>query len=416
MSIRGLRFVAIVAALVVSLVSASGMAAPVKVTFWHASGGEHGAVLDALVAEFNASQSEVVVEASYQGGYGTLMQKLMAAVAAGGPPTMTGTYNNWTTQFIDGEAIVPLERFIKDPAVGYSEEELADFFPAFLQANTWNGVLYTLPFNKSVQVLYYNKELLDQAGVGVPATMEELARAARAVKDATGVHGFVVSPDMDTFSAFFRAFGGQWLDESGQPAFHGEAGLRAVRFMQDLVRDGAAYVYDGWLDEEFNKRNTAMFIHSNGTIPWVRSGATFEWGTAPVPAGDVAASTVAGLDLAIFADATEAEQLAAWTFIKWLLSPEVNARWSVATGYLPIRRSALATPVVQEYLAVARHENASGIDSLDRLVFDPSIPAWNDMRGFITESQQRIFLTGADPVRALSDAAAKSAQAIRDWM
>ncbi len=411
---RVIGFVAV--ALLVGLMAASTLAAPVKVTFWHASGGEHGVVLDQLVAEFNASQDEVQVEAAYQGGYGTLMQKLMAAVAAGDPPTLTGTYNNWTSVFIDADVIVPLERFINDPAVGYSEAELLDFFPAFIDANSWDGLLYTLPFNKSVQVLYYSKDLLDRAGVDVPRTMDELAEAARAVKEKTGVHGLVASADIDTFSAFFRAFGGEWLDEKGQPAFHGEAGVRAVNFIQEMLSEGSAYLFDGYLDDEFNKGTAAMFIHSNGTIPWVRDGASFAWGTAPVPMGDVEASTVAGLDLAIFSDASEAEQLAAWSFVKWLLSPEVNARWSVATGYIPVRQSTLETSIIKEYLEVAPHEKASGIESLSRLVFDPGIPAWNDMRGYIGEAQQRIFLTNVDPARALADAAQKSAQAIRDTM
>lgn len=403
-------------ALVFLLAALPAAAAPVKITFWHGAGGEHGTVLEELVAEFNAAQDEVVVESAYQGNYGTLMQKLLSAVAAGDPPTLTWTFNNWTSQFIEAEAIVPMERFVHDPQVGYSAEEFADFYPSFLEANTWNGTLYTLPFKKSVQVLYYNKELLDQAGVDVPTTMDELAAAVRTIKEKTGVPGLAVTPNIDTFTTYFRAFGGSWLDPDGAPAFNSEAGIRAFRFVQALIADGSAYVYDGYLDDEFNKGKVAMFIHSNGTIPWVRQGASFAWGTAPVPTGTVAAATVSGLDLAIFATATEAEQLAAWKFVKWLLSPEVNARWSAATGYLPIRRSTVETPRMQAYLAEAPHENASGYASLDRLVFDPGIPAWNDIRNFVTEATQKVLLLQVDPHVALEEAARKSMQAIRDLM
>ena len=70
-------------ALVLSFARLFGAAAPVKVTFWDALGGEHGTIVDSLVREFNASQDEVEVDSQYQGNYGTLMQKLMAAVAAG---------------------------------------------------------------------------------------------------------------------------------------------------------------------------------------------------------------------------------------------------------------------------------------------------------------------------------------------
>jgi len=408
------RSIWVATVMAILLVSSAVFAAPVTVTFWHALGGEHGPVIQGLVDEFNASQDEILVEAAYQGNYNTLMQKLMAAVAAGDPPTIAGSYNNWTSVFIDGEVIVPLERFVTDPEVGLSSDELADFVPAFIEANRWDGVLYSLPFNKSVQILYYNKELLDRAGVAVPTTMDELSAAARAVYAATGVPGLAVRPDVDTFGTYLRAFGGEWLDAQGRPAFAGEAGVRALEFLRDLIASGAAYAIDGWLDEEFNKVNTAMFIHSNSTIPWVQQGASFPWGTAPVPRGERAAATVAGQDLVIFADATAEQQVAAWKFVKWLLSPDANARFSVGTGYLPVRRSALATPVLKEYVASAPEQYGAGMESLDRLVFDPSIPAWNEMRGFISEAVQRVLLTGDDPRTALQDAAAKSQAAIDD--
>ena len=391
-------------------------AAPVKITFWHGAGGEHGKVLESLVAEYNAMQDDVEVESAYQGGYGTLMQKLLAAVGAGAPPTLAWSFNNWTSQFVLDDAIVPIERFANDREIGLAAGELDDFYPAFLEANSWNGTLYTLPFNKSVQVLYYNKELLERAGVAVPTTMEELAAAVREIKAKTGVHGLAVDPGVDTFAAHFRAAGGDWLDAEGRPAFHGETGIRALEFVKGLIAEDAAYVFDGYLDEEFNKGKIAMFIHSSGSIPWVRDGATFAWGTAPVPAGEVAAATVAGLDLAIFAQATDEQQRAAWQFVKWLVSPEVNARWSTQTGYLPIRKSTLEVPIMQAYLQETPHENASGVASLDRLVFDPGIPAWNDMRTFIAEAVEKVLLLGTDPKTALEEAARKSAQAIEDYM
>src|SRR5690606_26066235 len=236
---RGRALVAgMLAALVVGMWTLAASAAPVKITFWHALGGEHGEIIADLVAEFNASQDEVLVDAQYQGNYGTLMQKLMAAVAAGDPPTLTGSYNNWTSVFIDADAITPMARFVNDAQVGLSDDELADFFPAFLEANTWDGGLYSLPFNKSVQVLYYNKDLLDQAGVGVPRTMDELAHAVREVKAKTGVPGLALRPDIDTFAAYFRAFGGEWLDASGNPPREGARRAGAMRIVEELVAEG----------------------------------------------------------------------------------------------------------------------------------------------------------------------------------
>ena len=135
-----------------------------------------------------------------------------------------------------------------------------------------------MPFNKSIYVLYYNQELLDRAGVGVPATMDELRAAAKAVKDKTGVYGFALKADIDHFGVFLHAFGGRWI-EDGKTAFNGPEGVAALRFMQDLVlTDGSAYFHDGYLDEEFNVGNTAMFMATVATIPWVSND--LNWGAS----------------------------------------------------------------------------------------------------------------------------------------
>src|SRR5690606_802615 len=160
------------------------------------------------------------------------------------------------------------------------------------------------------------------AGVDVPRTMDELAHAVREVKAKTGVPGLALRPDIDTFAAYFRALGGEWLDASGNPAFDGEAGVRAIRFIQELVADGSASAFDGGLDEDSMKGASSRVSASESAVPRVRAGATSAWGAAPGPAGDGPASAVAGQDLVSFATAGEEEQLAAWKFVKWLLSPE----------------------------------------------------------------------------------------------
>src|SRR5690606_19632289 len=157
----------------------------------------------------------------------------------------------------------------------------------FVSANSWDGQWVTMPFNKSIYVLYYNKDLLDAAGVGIPQTMDELRAAAKAVTEKTGVMGMALQADVDHFSVFLHAFGGQWTD-GGRSAFNSAEAVNALRFMQDLVlTDGSAYYHDGYLDDEFNQGNTAMFIATVATLPWLSKD--LNWGAAPIPAGAVQA-------------------------------------------------------------------------------------------------------------------------------
>ena len=385
-------------------------AAATEVTFWHALGSDHQAVLNELVAEFNAANPDVVVRAEYQGSYGDLQTKLIAAVSAGRAPTVSLVYNNWTAAFLDAGALVPVEQFFDHGEHGLSQAERDDYVASFVAANTWDGRWVTMPFNKSIYVLYYNQELLDRAGVGVPATMDELRAAAKAVKDKTGVYGFALKADIDHFGVFLHAFGGRWI-EDGKTAFNGPEGVAALRFMQDLVlTDGSAYYHDGYLDEEFNVGNTAMFMATVATIPWVSND--LNWGAAPIPAGAVQASLVQGTDLAIFAQATPEEQLAAWRFVKFLTSPEVNARWAVATGYLPVRESAAQSATYQEYVNQDPKKYGAGVAQLEHAKFDPGLAAWFDARRNVTEAVEEALILGVDPQDALNRAAQATDRAL----
>lgn len=395
-------------ALIVLLVCGlAGASSKVTVTFWHAMGGNSGKELQALVDEFNASHPDIELKAVNQGGYDVLMQKVMAAVVAKDPPTMAQVYNNWTAELIEAQAIVAMEKFVKDPRLGLPASDLEDFFSGFRRANSWSGTLYTLPFNKSVYVLYYNQDLLRKAGVAVPGTWGELREAAKKVAEATGVKGFVVKPDIDTFGVFLRSNGGEWLDQSGAAAFNGVPGREALQFISDMIRtDRSAYVFDGYLDEEFNKGKTAMFIASSATIPWIKG--SFDWGTAPIPEGKAKATVAQGTDVAIFARVSEAEQRAAWQVVKWLTSTEITARWAASTGYVPVRNSGLSRPVMRDYVNMAPTRHRAPLDQLNVITFDPGVSTWFPVRGYVTEAVQRALLAGGDPRIALDAAAAKA--------
>lgn len=382
--------------------------APVNVTFWHSLGGDHQKVLNQLVDEFNKEHTGIVVKAEYQGNHGALSQKLIAAVAAKAPPTLSLVFNNWTAAFVEGEAIVPIEKFAKDPNVGLSAAEINDFFLGFRKANTWNGRWYTMPINKSDYVLYYNADLLKKAGVGVPKTWSELQKAAKAVAEKTGVKGLAVRPDVDTFGIFLQAASGDWLDGNGRAAFHGSEGVAALQFLADLVRkDQSTYYHEGYLDEEFNKGKIAMFFATVATIPWI-SKEISNWGTAPIPAGKVQVTPASGTDIAIFAKSSQEEQKAAWEFIKWFVSPEIGARWAIETGYLPVRKSTLAAKSYQAHIKSATEKHSAGVDQLDVVTFDPGVSAWFDARTYISDAVKKALIQGASPQAALAEAAERT--------
>lgn len=171
--------------LVASLVVPTIAGGPVAITFWHGMSGVLQPAVAELTNDFNKLNPGIVVNAQYQGNYGQLNQKLIAAVAAGNPPTITQAFGNWTDQLIRANAIIPMEKFIRGPD-GLSDEELNDILPTLRRANTFGGVMWTMPFNKSLYLLFYNADLMKQSNLKVPQTWDELVAVAKALTKEEG--------------------------------------------------------------------------------------------------------------------------------------------------------------------------------------------------------------------------------------
>ena len=138
--------------------------AKVVAELWHGfTGGATKAALENLVVEFNKAQQGRCVRPVPQGGYRDLSTKIKAAFAAGKVPTMAQAFENNIALYLEAKALLPIE---------YLGVKLQGMNLTFLNAVRFGGVVYGVPFNKSIQVLYYNKDLLKKHGVPVPATLE----------------------------------------------------------------------------------------------------------------------------------------------------------------------------------------------------------------------------------------------------
>ena len=135
------------------LLGAVAMAAnePVTIDFWHAMSSGHQPNLQALVDAFVAEYPYITVTMTYQGSYSSLQGKINAAVAAGNLPTIAQVYENWVT---------PIQSILYPIGPHMTMMEVGDIVDGLVPSNTYNGVLTTVPFNKSIMVLYYNADLI----------------------------------------------------------------------------------------------------------------------------------------------------------------------------------------------------------------------------------------------------------------
>jgi multiple sugar transport system substrate-binding protein len=342
----------------------------------------------------------------------------MAAVAAGKPPVMAQAYENWTVELIINGSIEPMEDFINGP-YGLSEESVADILPVFIRNNQWDDVIWSFPFNKSVRTLFYNKDLFEQSGLDrehPPATWDEYLGFARQITkdyDNDGhpeIYGNAGQVNVWMFGNLLLQNGGSYLDETGeQVAFNRPEGVEALVFMKKLLADSVGFIAAGYeYQNDFLANKVGMMEGSTVSLAFIKGKYEFELGVAPLPANKQPGVTIAGTNVVIFTEATEEEQNAAWTFIKWFTDTEQTARWAAGTFYVPVRRSAFETDVLKQ-----RFEEFPGLrdafNQLEYASFEPKIAGWYAGRRYLAERSIEAVLRGdADEAEALDRAASKA--------
>ena len=130
----------------------------IELAFWTLLGGANGDRVQKLVDDFNASQDGIVIINESQGGYDDLQQKLLASLAAGNPPPITMVDYKYVPFYAKNGAFEPINNLA-------SKEDLADYIPGLLTDLTYKGQVYAIPFNRSTQGMFYNKDLMREAGL-----------------------------------------------------------------------------------------------------------------------------------------------------------------------------------------------------------------------------------------------------------
>ncbi|MFO8033592.1 MAG: ABC transporter substrate-binding protein [Candidatus Bipolaricaulota bacterium] len=366
----------------------------VEITFWHAMGVGHAPALEQLVQDFMGENPEVTVDLVYQGGYGDLSTKLLSAVAAGTPPTMAQQYENWTTQWVD--ALADLDQYM-------DAEALDDVHERFVQE--FDGRLVTVPFNKSIIILYYRKDLVPEP----PTTWEEfldMAAELTVVEDGEVVqYGTGLRPpNVEIFLMFLEQVGGSILSEDWtEVTINDERGVETAEFMAELSE--YALVQGGYLSEPFGEGAIAMFVDTSAGYPYNLSaaeGGGYEMGVSTVPYRNDPASMVQGTNLAIFEMGQSQEQVqAAGELIEFLLRPENTIYWAQETGYLPVTTRALESALWESYCEDNPERGVMTEEFLAGGFGQILHPDYWDMRSLMQEYYELLLMGEMGPAEAL---------------
>ncbi|NIM94745.1 MAG: extracellular solute-binding protein [Anaerolineales bacterium] len=369
-----------------------------------------------MIADFNAmNEWDITIQGEYTGGYGEIYNKVLTGIPTGDVPVMTVCYQNQAATYVTQGAIVELTPYIESEKWGFTDEELEDFF-TFVELGDilpqFDG-RYGFPPHRSMEVLYYNEDWLNELGYDhPPQTWDEFKEMACAASDpVAGTYGYELSIDVSTFAdMLFNRGGKMLLDDASGYAFGNDAGLDTLIFLQELFEEDCAILeVETYGDQpDFGQRKVLFTISSTSGLPYYRNevdeGAGFTWSISTLPTTlETPRVNIYGASLSIMRTTPE-EQLAAWLFIKWLTEPEQSALWSRGTNYFPVRESA-AQELTEYFSENPQFEKAFGFLDYD-IAIEPGVATYDECRDLISEMLEAVAL-GDDPATWLADTIAE---------
>lgn len=384
--------------------------------FWHTWNGEGGQVIKQLVDEFNLTNRwRIVVVPLAFDSFDQLYAQIDSAQVHGNPPDLVTAYLHQAQSWDASITLVDLQPYLNDPAWGMSAEEQADFYPVFWQQDLLEGKRLGIPAQRSGQLLYYNRSWAEELGyLSPPGTTSTFAKQACAsvaalreeedpANDREG--GWIISggdhPNYSATLAWIASFGGKIYEASiGASAqrspyrFDTTPVEKAFTFLRGLYDDDCARFAAGPDPEsEFANRLALFATGSLLGIPaqvaaFNQAGSHDQWTVIPFPtSGSNPAISVYGPSFQILTTSPK-EQLAAWILIRWLTSPENQARLVQVTGAFPLRQSMLA---LLESFQRLNPQWAAAVELLPYAVPEPTTQSWETVRWALSDASTQLF-------------------------
>lgn len=387
----------------------SSASAKTEVTFMYGLGGELGKAIEKMIKQFNTSQNDVVVRGEFANDYEGVVQKALAGIAADQPAAdILQLEVSYVPRIAASGALVNLKTM-----PGF-QKSFNSFWPVFkTQVTREDGNVYSMPWNNSNPVLYYNPELLKKAGLNAPPrTYPQLRLAAKKIKAATGQPAIALSSYPWVLEGAIWSNGGEVVD-NGKLLLDQPAAKQVIADWAGFFRDGSAVLQTNNTPADFAAGKVAMFMGSVASRPGLNASVPFKFGTAPLPYYKKPVVPVGGATLAISKGVSKERQDAAWTFINWLAQPEQQFSWIKMANYVPITRTTSSLPAYKAYIATARGLEVGG----QQLPYARPRPV---TAGYVQGSQEivkaldKIFIQNAPIDATLSDLVRRTQPLFKD--
>jgi sn-glycerol 3-phosphate transport system substrate-binding protein len=430
---RSALSVLVAAALLLTGVPSTSRAAT-EIQFWHAMTAVLGERVNDIANKFNASQSEYVVKAVHKGSYPETLNAAIAAYRAKQPPHIVQVFEVGTQTMLSSGAVYPVYQLMKDHGVAIDWNDLISPVKGYYSST--GGNLYSMPFNSSTPILYYNKDHFKKAGLPdkPPPTWDAVESMAKKLKAAgvkcpfssawpswvlvENMHAYHDQPFADNRNGF------DGLATSLR--INGPFGVKMTERLARGAREGW-FTYGGRLNKAealMTAGECGIFTTSSAYIGNLAraSEGKFAWGTGPLPrlAGfPQGNSIIGGATLWVMRGGKPEEYKGVAQFFKYVASTENQAWWAGVTGYLPLTNSAAKALEASGHY-VKSPDQKTAVVQMNAGKTTPNsqgirLGNFNSVRDAIEEQMENIFSGNKTAKQGLDDAVAKSNDILKEF-
>ncbi len=377
----------------------------VEIQLWDAFAGSSSDAFATQVAQFNSSnQWGIVVTPTDYGDYTSLFEAVNAGLASGTGPELVVALPEQELAWDASQSIVDLTRYVGDPVWGLKSGASSDFPAAFWTQDVVDSRRIGLPAQRSARFLFYNETWARQLGFDhPPATSDEFRQQACAANASLrsgsnpqvyGYGGWIVDTTWQTTLSWMQAFSGGVLAGTTYH-FQSDQNLAALQFLKKLYDDHCAWISTGPNVYDPFANRLALFVSGDlAEVPQVieslsRLKNSDEWTVIPFPGPQTSALVGYGPSYSLLTSTPE-KQLAAWLFVRWVLSTENQVQWVEATGSLPLLNSAVNA--LGDYQS-KQPQWAAAVEAMPKIQEPPPLASWRQVRYVLEDGVQSIFRT-----------------------
>lgn len=340
-----------------------------------------------------------------------LQQKLTTDISGGDNADLSIIGTRWLLDFVSQDTVTPLDSYVKDEFRGR-------FISTFLNPSVIDGKTWALPIAASARAMYFNKAILEKAGVTTtPKTWDEVLAACARVKQAYpsdtycfGLQGKEIESDIYYYYALWT-YGGNLVSADKKSGLDTDAGIKAATLFRTMIDKGytepsvTAYNRED-VQNQFKQGKIGMMITAPWLIGQIKTEAPkLEYGIAPIPEGTQAATYGVTDSIVMFQNSKHKKE--SWDFLEFIFETSWRVKFDTNEGFLPVNKEEAALP------QFANDPQMKAFTALLPVAkFAPLLTGWEEAAAGVIRNLQQMYLGHATPPDAMKAAASQVNAAI----